>query len=630
MDVKDFLESKGIEVTESGDNYQINCPICGDTRNRLGIHMSTGKWRCFNCDEKGQHFRTLQKHLTDEKLQELEFAAPKNKKKLVLDQGLADKFHKLLFRPGRTANDYLKNERGFSEETIAHFQLGSWKKKGFEYVAIPFWKRGQLVNFKYRAVNYTDKKFKWRRQKGGESVLYHHDVVDQQEFDHVYLTEAELDCVALYNAGVKNVLAVTTGAKGFKQEWYDQLERFKKIYLVYDNDIDGQEYANKVASRLGYDRCFNIVVPRESKDINNYFWDSKEKKSTGRTLKDFQKLAKDAKRFEVRDTQSVKEALKEIYKDIFVANEEETYGLDTPWDNVNKIMGGSKPGHLVVVSAPPKIGKTTFALNWMRYLAKDTNTSTYLYCCEMRPKRLAEKLIAMECPDFTKAEDITKTMLAEVSYSLPWDKIWFGYPKEDVLTLDNVCDRIKEAVQRYGCRYVCFDNLHFLIRGEDAKEKIGEVTRRFKLLAETLNIVFVLIVHPRKVGDKRMTADDLKDSSSIYQDLDTLIMLHRKRLATDEDRLLEGIKEESGEGDEEESFQAPPVRGNFDKIVEVSVQGRWTEGGATTIVFEGNRSLFHSRGAIYRKAILAAKKKRDDMKKKNQKSTGRQPTGGRR
>lgn len=612
MKVLEYLESKGLQADEVGENYQLCCPLCGDDRPRLGISKTSGAWQCFACGEKGKTLFSFQKLLSDDKIRELKFDAKATKKKAVeLNQALAGKFNKLLDKKGRGALEYLTTQRGFSRETIDHFQLGSWLKKGHEYVALPFWKRGKLVNFKYRAIAYKEKKWKWRRHKGGESSLFHHDVVDQKQHESVFITEAELDTVALYNAGIKNVLAVTTGAKAFKQEWYDELERFKKIYLVYDNDVDGQAGAEKAASRLGFDRCFNVVLPKDYKDINEYFWDFKEKKPTGNTKKEFEKLAKDARRFEVKDTLTLKDALRELHKDRFLADEEEIVGYDTPWWNVNKVLGGAKPGHLVVVSAPPKIGKTTWVLNWMRHLATKSSVKSALYCCEMRPKRVAEKIVAMMRPDFLNVEEMTELQIAQTAYQVPSDMIYLAYPKEDQLTLDNVCEWAKNTVQRYGVKFICFDNLHFLVRGQDAKEQIGEVTRRFKLLAEQLGIVFCLIVHPRKVGDKRMTADDLKDSSSIYQDLDTLFMIHRQRKNVD-DADLDSDAPTGKDG----NIEAKTVFGNFDPLCEVHVSGRWCEGGVTNLYFEGRRALFHASGSMFHKSLLERKKRFEEHRKR--------------
>ena len=65
-------------------------------------------------------------------------------------------------------------------------------------------------------------------------------------------------------------------------------------------------------------------------------------------------------------------------------------------------------------------------------------------------------------------------------------------------------------------------------------QEIGLAVQGFKFLAEEMEIPIILIAQPRKIeADAVMTAQDLKDSSSIYSDCDHLIIMHRRRLATD-------------------------------------------------------------------------------------------------
>lgn len=608
MGIKEYLESKGFDVISIGDNWNIDCPLCDDERKRLGFKMSTGQWNCFNCEAKGS-FKRFQKVMKDERVLELNLEKEKTTRKISkLDQGMSVKFYNKLELKNRLALPYLQEARGFKRSTIDHFQLGSWLTKGHEYVSIPFWKQGKLVNIKFRAVIVRDKKYKWRRIKNGESSLFHDDICDNQKYQEVFLCEAELDAISLYNAGFKNVVAATTGAKKFQQEWYERLERFKKIYIVYDNDVDGQAGAEKMATRLGMDRCFNIRLPSDFKDVNEYFWDKEQQKKRHRKV-DFLKLAKDARRFEVRDTMSLQYALKEVYKDIYLNDEEELYGFRTPWAKVNRVMRGAKKGHLVVVSAKPKTGKTTWVLNWMKYLS-ETGTPTAIYCCEMKQKKIARRMVGMYCKDFVSSEYITGSQVAEANYGLPSKDIYLGYPKEDSLTLDNIAKWIKEVVARYGVKFVCFDNLHYLIRGESVKDRVGEVTRRFKLLAETLGIVFCLVVHPRKVGDKIMTADDLKDSSSTYQDLDTLIILHRGNEEGGDD-------DESVDDDFDFDNDAIALKGKYSPMTEIHIEGRDIDGGKIFLYYQGERGLFFETGNMYERAVKRWKAKKEKGKTKH-------------
>jgi len=607
VNVEQYLESKGFDVGHSGDNLMVNCPFCGEDKQRLGVHGETGKWRCLNggCDARGRSIRSLQKKLNDESITEIKLSPKKEKVEAKIDQSIAEVYHQRLDKKDREALQYLKEVRGFSRDTIDHFQLGSWKKNGYEFVSIPFWEAGKLVNVKYRALRFTEKKYKWRRVKNGRSSLFHDEILDNKEHSKIYICEAELDAISLYNAGIKNVVSVTTGAKSFISAWYDRLERFKRIYLVYDSDVDGQDGAEKIAKRLGMDRCYNVVLPKEQKDVNNFFWDSEKQKELN-TLKDFKKLVKEAKKFEAKNCISVSDALSGLSKIIFTADEDEIYGFDTPWPKVNKLIGGVKPGYLVVLSAPPKVGKTSLALNWSSYLAGE-GIPSFLYCCEMKPERMSEKLVAMACKDFDGSSNITQAQISKTNFDLA-DNFYLGHPQVNIrrskdgddestygLNLESICDSISAAVQRHGIRFVVFDHLHFLVRGYDEQSEIGKVTRTFKLLAEALGIVFLLIVQPKKINSGRIiSTDDFKGSSSIYQDCDLAIIIHRDKeevKVKDKERFSDKVS-------------------HYDPLTTIAVSGRWCEGGRTTMFFDGQRSLFFDSGEKYRDSIKKMKYKK--------------------
>lgn len=615
MDLKDYLESKNLQVQQVGNNLQADCPFCDDDRQRFGVnnnnnHAYYGYWNCLNggCGVKGRSIKSLQKEFNklngEDERSKIEIKKPNNddKEDADIDQTLAAKYYNNVDKKKRGAKDYLMQERGFSTKTIKHFMLGSWKKKGYEYVSLPFWENGELVNIKFRAINFKDKSYKWRRITGGKSSLFHDEVLDNQEIKEIFLCEAELDAIALWNAGFKNVVAVTTGAKAMQPEWYDRLERFEKINLVFDNDVDGQDGAEKMAKRLGMNRCHNIVIPQEDikedgkkktlKDANQYFWD-KDNRKERYTEKDFKKLVNKAKQFQVKAVMSLTEAYRELIKLRHTADDDELIGHITRWQRINRILPRSKPGYFVVVTANPKVGKTSWVMDWFTDLSKN-GTPTYIECCEMRQLRMAEKTIANAIPDFTNVDNLTELQIRQARFQNPADIMYLGYPEDGVIELEAMAEKITNVVQRYGVKAVCFDHLHFLVRGDNVRDKIGEVTRRFKLLAEQLGILFVLIAQPRKVENNRVpTANDLKDSSSIYQDLDSLVILHRR------------IKMDDSYGDDD----ADESNAKMESVTEVHVTSRWGDGGSCLLNFNGRKSKYYDSGLSYDTAVGKFKEK---------------------
>lgn len=606
VNLKDYLISKGFDPISQGNNYVFNCPACDDEKQKFGIHKTNGKWNCFNCPVSGLSIHSFKKLLRDGgPRDDIQMEKGSKKEKVDIDQMLSRKYHKLLKKKGRKSRKYLIDVRGFSKETIKQFELGSRLRKGHESVSIPFWESGELVNVKFRSLKFSEKKYKWLRIKGGKSSLFNDDIIDDKSYDKLFITEAEMDCISLHNAGVKNTIAVTTGAKGFNEHWFDRLERYKMIYLIFDNDEDGKAGAEKMAFRLGANRCRIVKLPKEYKDLNNYFYDNKTKAHI-HTEEDFMGLVKKAKKLQVRDITTLKSALRDLESDIHTADEDQLIGFQTPWKKVNKVMRGVKPGYLVVLSSPPKIGKSTLAYNWCHYLS-DQGVPTLFYCCEMKPIRIAEKELAYANPDYDGIETINRLHMSGAKHEAP-DNFYLGFPNLQGdgnlgLDMDSLCEIITNSVKRYGLKFVVFDHLHFLVRGTDVNSKIGEVTRRFKLLAESLNIVFVLIVQPKKLGGRMMDTDDFKDSSSIFQDCDLAMLLHRSKSLANNAEV-----DDNKDGEDAHHY--------YDDWTIMRLTGRWCEGGEVKLVFDGARSRFYDKGSIFKRA---AKKQKEKIRKRKKK-----------
>lgn len=106
--------------------------------------------------------------------------------------------------------------------------------------------------------------------------------------DIKYITEGELKAILIYQETGKTCYSGTGGCETFKQEWKKEFETATKIYLIYDNDSQGQKGAKKVAGILGEDRCILVQIPEETgKDITDFFL-------SGKTKDDFELLLQNA------------------------------------------------------------------------------------------------------------------------------------------------------------------------------------------------------------------------------------------------------------------------------------------------------------------------------------------------
>lgn len=110
--------------------------------------------------------------------------------------------------------------------------------------------------------------------------------------------------------------------------------------------------------------------------------------------------------------------------------------------------------------------------------------------------------------------------------------------------------KILEGKKQYDTKIIFIDHLHYLtddssVRNRNLPEILGHLCRQFKLLAKRHRLIIFLVAHTRKVrgNNKRPTLDDLKDSSGIAQEADTILIIQRKgkrrSAKADEDNLFD-------------------------------------------------------------------------------------------
>lgn len=640
--VEKFLKENDLSFRETDTHYQVDCPLCTDTRKRLGIFKKQSKldnedhhWHCFNCDHSGKSLKTLLKAMFKlKKLGRKEFVEYKDEEKVTVNQTLGEACHEILKKPDKKdAVRYIIEERGLTKEAIKYFKLGfrsKFKNKDGEvyeagpHISLPYYEGDKLVNLKYRALDpEVDKQYKWRREKGCKTSLFNYNVLGNHEYDTIYIAESEIDCMTLWCNGFQNTVGLTAGAKTFKQDWYDILQRFEKVYLVLDNDKEGQKGAYKIAKRLGLGRCWNITLPDDVKDPNDFF-----KKYS---KQDFESLIRKARQFDVDGVITLRDSINQGIRELIMGVEQEE-GIITPWAKINKIMGKLTPGNLITIAAKPKVGKTTLVMNWLLFLAK-SHISSLNFQCEMESQDMRDKYIKMEYPGVIpdldeyltqdtddilvkKQYELDKEELIRIrrwgKMKLPVDRLISFHPKQEDLDIEKVVGKCTEVVQRFGSYVVVIDNLHFLCRGDKAKEKIEIATQRFKQMARDLGIVVILITHPRKTNHNRpLTNDDLKDSASIFQDSDAVILMHRAYM--DEDQIVDTFGDEDDDDDEDYEQMLNP-------LTEIKITARRHKGGKSFLAFNDDRAIFKDNGPMYDQ--LVGDKFKELQKKNKKKNKG--------
>ena len=518
--VVEYLESKNIKYTIQGNEVIIICPACG--KEKLYINQQSLVYHCFVCEAENPASDYARGHFS--KLKELWgdivdiTPASCISNKLLIDDRQEANYSTIVKRYNYALLNSIKGKkylfkRGFDESVIKKYKLGIVEMKDDLWISIPSFEEGIPKLLKYRKItNNNSETKKYEREFGSKSILFNGDALNN--FTDIIITEGEYDAIMLMEQGYDNVVGVTGGAGTLLPEWYDKLRLMNKITLIFDSDQAGQNAViNTWIERLGVNKCWNILLPK-GYDVNSYFLDY--------TLEDFKKLV--PYQVKVKGIVSLNDTLMDMYS-LSKSKEQILYPL--PWPEINELIGGGlELQQLMVIGAQSSMGKTTMAMQIAHHYIKTYNMPCLVFCLEMTAVKLAVKFLQLEY-DLTYSEIKYSDALIYLN-DLVDIPIYFGYTPD--ITMEKLYNTIEEARNRYGIKFVVFDNLQLLVTS-DKESMYASAMKMFKKIPMSLNLIMCLISQPRKLNsEESLNFDALKGSAAIAQASDHTLLIHRKRL----------------------------------------------------------------------------------------------------
>jgi replicative DNA helicase len=214
-------------------------------------------------------------------------------------------------------------------------------------------------------------------------------------------------------------------------------------------------------------------------------------------------------------------------------------GVPTGFADLDALTNGLHAGQMVVIAARPAIGKSTLALDLARAAAVKHRMAAVLFSLEMSRNEITMRLLSAEArvplhamrtgqmgeEDWTR---LARRMSEVVDAPLFID----DSPNMSMMEIRSKCRRLK---QRHDLRMVIVDYLQLMSsprRVENRQQEVSEMSRSLKLLAKEIDVPVVAISQlnrgPEQRNDKRPLLSDLRESGSIEQDSDVVILLHRE------------------------------------------------------------------------------------------------------
>ena len=214
-------------------------------------------------------------------------------------------------------------------------------------------------------------------------------------------------------------------------------------------------------------------------------------------------------------------------------------GVPPGFAELDELTNGFHPGQMIIVAARPALGKSTLALDFARSAAIAHNMPAIFFSLEMGRSEIAMRLLSAESS--VPLQNMRKgtvdardwTTIAQVRGRINDAPLYLDdSPNMTLVEIRAKCRRLK---QRVGLKLVVIDYLQLMTSGkrvESRQQEVSEFSRALKLLAKELQVPVIALSQlnrgPEQRADKLPAISDLRESGSIEQDADMVILLHRE------------------------------------------------------------------------------------------------------
>lgn len=249
---------------------------------------------------------------------------------------------------------------------------------------------------------------------------------------------------------------------------------------------------------------------------------------------------------------SLDEAVSDIHA--LLNGKDDADGVLSGYRDLDGMTYGFHPGQMIVLAARPSVGKTSLAMNFAEHAMLPDggrkSAGVLVFSLEMTAAQLAMRLICSRARvDMKRIRDrvISKQDSADIATTVKELKtapLWI-----DDASSSSILD-IRAKARRLHTKnplgLVVVDYLQ-LIRGTDNRvqreQQIAEISRGMKGMAKELNVPVVVLSQLNRESEKENRdprISDLRESGSIEQDADVVLLLHRPKKRDDDDGVEEG------------------------------------------------------------------------------------------
>ncbi|MFO0905824.1 MAG: replicative DNA helicase [Pirellulales bacterium] len=218
------------------------------------------------------------------------------------------------------------------------------------------------------------------------------------------------------------------------------------------------------------------------------------------------------------------------------------FGIRTSFTDLDHILTGLQPGSLTIIAARPGMGKTSLALDIARNVAAKQRKNVALFSLEMSKHEIMDRIIAGELG--IDAWRLKKGELSAEDFGR-MGKLFDGLREHPIYldddpdtTLANLRSKARRQQLQYGLELLIIDYLQLIevtdrgVVGENRTQQVSHISRSLKNLARELGCPVIALSQLSRSVEQRSppipVLSDLRESGSIEQDADAVLMLYRE------------------------------------------------------------------------------------------------------
>ncbi len=214
-------------------------------------------------------------------------------------------------------------------------------------------------------------------------------------------------------------------------------------------------------------------------------------------------------------------------------------GIMTHYHELDDMLNGLQNGEMIIIAARPSMGKTALAMNIIENIATgETRAPCAVFSLEMSRQQLAQRMLCSISQ--IDAHRVRRGLMnpdeyvrmAQVVASLSKAPIYID--DSAGLTIMELRTKARRLKMQHDIKCIMIDYMQLMENPgpESRQQQITEISRGVKAVARELNVPVICLSQLNRASEgrdgHRPRMSDLRESGSIEQDADVIMLLHRE------------------------------------------------------------------------------------------------------